>query len=225
MKQKILATAPLLILTGLASTGVFLPAQATLVGSSLRKDAKPFEDSNRNSGHDLAIALFAIAAILAFGATMSAVCKAFNLGKDSSRTADLKHEVEKDKSSVSISKEITPTVYVEQAYQFLQQGDVKKAIAEFDRAIRIHSNNVYLYTERANFRRKSLGDSQGALEDYTQAIDLHPDNALLYLWRSQIYYQIGDNFKAMVDHNAAMRLAPEDTMYHFFKANANSGKR
>ncbi|MBW4667738.1 MAG: tetratricopeptide repeat protein [Cyanomargarita calcarea GSE-NOS-MK-12-04C] len=224
MNQKILATAPLLILTGLAGTGIFLPAQATLVGSPLlKKDVKPFEYSSRSSGHDLAIALFVIGAILAFGATMSAVYKAFNLGKDSSRTADLKHEVKENKPTTSI--EIAPAVYVEQAYKFLHQGDVKKAIAEFNHGIRIHSDNAYLYTERANFRRKNLGDNQGALEDYTQAIHLHPDNALLYLWRSQLYYQIGDNLKAMADHNTAMRLAPEDTMYHFFKANANSAKR
>ena len=225
MNQKILATAPLLLLTGLASTGVFLPAQATFVGSPLRKDVKPFEYSSRSSGHDLAIALFAIGAILAFSATMSAVYRAFNLGKDSSSTADLKHKLEKDQPTAPISQEIAPAVYVEQAYKFLQQGDVTKAIAEFNHGIRIHSDNAYLYTERANFRRKNLGDNQGALEDYTQAIDLHPDNALLYLWRSQLYYQIGDNLKAMVDHNTAMRLAPEDTMYHFFKANANSAKR
>jgi tetratricopeptide (TPR) repeat protein len=225
MNKKILATAPLLILTGLASRGALLTAQASLVGSPLKKDVKSFEYSSRSSGHDLAIALFAIGAILAFGATISVFYKAFNLGKDSSRTADLKHEVEKEKPTASISQEIAPAVYVEQAYKFLQQGDVQKAIAEFNNGISIHSDNPYLYTERANFRRKNLGDNQGALEDYTQAIHLHPNNALLYLWRSQLYYQIGDNLKAMADHNTAMRLAPEDTMYHFFKANANSAKR
>lgn len=238
MNKQILATAPLLTIAGLAGTTAPQPAQAIqVVENSLKKEIKVVEPFTKSSGSDFASILIAFGVILAIGSTVSAVWKAFDIGKSSSKHVKTEQQKAEEPSetitpetiiannTTSGVKQITPKVLLEQAYTFFQQGDAQRALAEFNNAIRIHPHNAYLYTERANFRRRNLGDRVGALEDYTQAITLHPDNALFYLWRSQLYHEIGDKFKAMSDYNTAVRLAPEGTMYHFFQNNFTSGRR
>jgi tetratricopeptide (TPR) repeat protein len=114
------------------------------------------------------------------------------------------------------------TGYIKRAYNHFKLGDIAKAIDDFNEAIRSYPRSSYLYSERANFRRKKLNDQHGAIEDYTQAIDIHPQNPLLYLWRSQAYHDLGDERKAVQDYNMALRLAPENTMFHYFPTIINS---
>jgi tetratricopeptide (TPR) repeat protein len=114
------------------------------------------------------------------------------------------------------------TGYTKRAYNHFKLGDIAKAIDDFNEAIRSYPRSSYLYTERANFRRKKLNDQYGAIEDYTQAINIHPQNPLLYLWRSQVYHDLGDERKAVQDYNMALRLAPENTMFHSFPTIINS---
>jgi tetratricopeptide (TPR) repeat protein len=232
MKQKILATEPLLTIAGLAGTGVLQPAEASTVEENplFGKYVKDFHSSNSSLGNDFAAVLVTVGIILALGSTVCVVHKALNSGKPSSSTADSLHTGEENRRATqehttSGSQQITPATYIEKAYTSWRQGDVQRAVAELNNAIRLHPNNAELYTERAKFRRKNLGDKEGALEDYTQAIHLRPDNALFYLWRSQLYHEIGDMLKAMADYNTAIRLAPDDTMYHFSPTNINSARR
>lgn len=227
-----LSTSPLLTITGLASIGILKPAQATQVlENPSGNDPKVFQNINSGVGPDFSAILFVAGLILALGSTVSVVYKALNIDKPDSRTADYEQIKAENKpeaipdSTKSSNKQIAPSVYVEQAYTSFQQGDAQTALTEFNNAITVHPHDAYLYSERANFRRRKLGDRQGALDDYTQAINLHPDNALFYLWRSQLYNEIGDRLKAMADYNTATRLAPEDTMFHSFQTSGNSGKR
>jgi tetratricopeptide (TPR) repeat protein len=105
--------------------------------------------------------------------------------------------------------------YIQQAYTCFAQGDIEGAMANFQNAISLYPHSVQVYTERANFRLHQLRDLPGALEDYTQAIYINPYNAVYYFWRSQIYQALGNQQKAIEDHNTAMSLAPEGTIYHF----------
>jgi tetratricopeptide (TPR) repeat protein len=230
MSFKILVATPLLTKTGLASTGAFLSAQANqVIENASAKDLKGLQSVGSN-GNDLSV-FVGIGAILAFGTTVFVVCKVLQRSKHSAIPTDFRHPVPQKKTetleyfTTDSNSQITPDAYIEKAYTCFRQGDIQKAIAEFNHAIVLHSHDANLYIERANFRRKNLEDKLGALEDYTQAIHLHPNKALFYLWRSQLYYEIGDNVKAMADHNTAMRLAPEDTMYHLFQSNITSPKR
>lgn len=232
IKQRILATESLLTLAGEPITGVPQAAEATTVeeNSIAGKNIKDFHSFSNSVGNDFAGILVTVGIILALGSTVCVLHKSLHLGKPSSSRAHSWHTAENERQSTqeditSGNQEITPTVYIEKAYSSWRQGDVQKALAQLNNGIRLYPYNAYLYTERANFRRKNLGDNQGALEDYTQAIDLHPDNALFYLWRSQLYHEIGDILKAMTDYNTAIRLAPEDTMYHVSPTNANSLRR
>lgn len=232
IKQKILATEPLLTIAGLIGTGVLQPAEATTVEENplVGKYIKDFHSSSSSVGNDFASVLVTVGIILALGSTVCVVHKALNSSKPSSSTADSVHTAEeKHKATTedptSGTQQITPATYIEKAYTSWRQGDVQQAVAELNNGIRLHPHNAYLYTERAKFRRKNLGDKEGALEDYTQAIHLHPDNALFYLWRSQLYHEIGDMLKAMTDYNTAIRLAPDDTVYHFSPTSVNSLRR
>ncbi|SRR5579883_1199200 len=226
-KSKVLIATPILTITGLARTDAVQLAQATeVIDNSHHSDPKSFQNFTNENVYDLTSIAFTLGAIFAFGLTAYLFCsRALNPSRASSKTLyPHQTEAEDNRSSVkqystSTSKQITAATYVEKAYTSLRQGDVQRAIAELNSAIRVYPSDASLYTERANFRRKNLGDRQGALEDYTQAIRLRPDNALYYLWRSQLYHEIGDMFKAMADYNTALRLAPEDTVYQFITKN------
>ena len=232
MKRKILGVAPLLTTTFVVGQAITQPAQGTQVyENSLTSDFQSYENSHNSGEHSLSVILILVGVGLVFGSTVNLVYKALNPEKHKVTTADSilipkkEHKIGASVGIASETKQSVTAAYVEQARTFFKQGDTHRAIALFNNAIRTRPNDAYLYTERANLRRKNLEDKDGALEDYTQAINLHPDNPLFYLWRSQLYYEIGDKLKAMTDYNTAIRLAPENTMYHSFQTNQNSSRR
>ncbi len=223
MKRKILGIVPLLATTPVVSQAIIKSAQAIPVSrNSLTKDIQGYENSPNNADPTLLVIVILVGIGLVFGSTANLVYKALNSVKPKATTADSLPTPKKENqigATVGVASETKQShsaTYVEQARTFFKQGDTNRAIALFSHAIRTRPNDAYLYTERANLRRQNLEDKDGALEDYTQAINLHPDNPLFYLWRSQLYYEIGDKLKAMTDYNTAIRLAPEGTMYHCY---------
>lgn len=232
MKRKILGVAPLLTTTPVVCEAIIQPAQAIQISeSSLAKDFQGYQNTPNSGEHTLSAIIILVGVGLVLGSTVNLVYKALNLGKHKAATAESvptpkkEHQIVASVGIASETKQSVTNAYVEQARSFFKQGDTNTAIALFNNAIRTRPNDAYLYSERANLRRKNLQDKDGALEDYTQAINLHPDNPLFYLWRSQLYYEIGDKLKAMTDYNTAIRLAPEGTMYHSFQTQGNSSRR
>ena len=228
--RKFLFTAPLLTITTAVCVRLVQPAQAIeITEKPTTEDVKAFQNTIGNNGeYSLTSAMIVLGFIFALLSSVNALSKVISPQHSSSKAADAQHTQRQEKSqtideyTTSDSKQNIPTKFIEQAYTSYKQGDTQRAIAEFDRAILIHPQDAYLYTERANFRRNKLEDRLGALDDYTQAIRIHPENPLFYLWRSQLYYEIGDKLKAMTDHNTAIRLAPEETIYHFFPTSTTS---
>lgn len=113
-------------------------------------------------------------------------------------------------------------LYIQQAYQLHHQGELSKALNSFDTALTIYPHNAYLYSERANFRFANLGDKLGAIADYNEAIRLNPQAAIFYVWRSRVYYALGNHQQAISDYNEAMRLSPEETMLYCFSSTSNA---
>jgi tetratricopeptide (TPR) repeat protein len=231
MNKKFLGVAPLQTTTTVVEQAIIQPEQAILFAeNSLPKDFQSYENNPYSGEHSLSSVILILVGVgLVFGSTVNLVYKAVNSGKHQATTAESvptpKNEQKVASGGiVSETKQSLDAAYVEQARTFFKQGDTQGAIALFNNAIRTRPNDAYLYTERANLRRQNLEDQDGAIEDYTQAINLHPDNPLFYLWRSQLYYEIGDKLKAMTDYNTAIRLAPEGTMYHSFQTNGNSSR-
>lgn len=210
-KKKILTYTPLL-----TTKEIHKPSATPRLENSLTHDIKPFENSTKSSG-DLALISILAGTVLAFSSTVTLICKALNLNKSAAKIAEQRQQQKPESviaSTISDNQQSVIAAYVKQAHTFLRKGDISRAIALFDNAIRVFPEDAYLYSQRANLRRQNLQDPNGALEDYTKAINLHPDNPLFYFWRSQLYYESSDKYKAMADYNTAIRLAPEDTMYH-----------
>lgn len=223
MKIKIFATAPLPTKTGLVVANNAKMKNLQGIQALENPLTRDFQGSSYStgSGDGLAVGLIILGVILALSSTVSLVHKGL-MGKASAKMIEPEYKKREENqativSATSANKQTLTTTYVEKAYVFFRQGDTQKALAQFNNAISVRPHDAYLYSERANLRRQNLEDKNGALEDYTQAINLHPDNPLFYLWRSQLYYEIGDKLKAMTDYNTAIRLAPEDTMYHSFQ--------
>lgn len=88
-------------------------------------------------------------------------------------------------------------------------GDLDRAIAAYDEAIRRDPNYVPPYNNRAlAFANKNEFDR--AIADYTAAIRLDPGRATTYRNRAAAYHTIGDAARAIADHDAAIRLDPAD---------------
>lgn len=56
-------------------------------------------------------------------------------------------------------------------------GEMKFALADFDKAIELDPSNGYRYSSRA-FIKEFYGDTNGALEDYNKALELDPEDAI-----------------------------------------------
>jgi Tfp pilus assembly protein PilF len=196
MKQIILAIAILLTITGAVK-----PVQAKYVVPS-----QPQIASTSSNGNNLYILLMIIAGS---GAIVGIAYIIRRSATKPPKTIDL------------LSNSPDSNSYIKSAYTRFQQGDTQGAMAEFTVATTTDPQNADTYIERANFRKHYLNDNFGAIEDYTYAISINPHNSLFYMWRSQTYRAIGEQQKAVADHNQAMRIAPDETIYHCFSASSS----
>ncbi|MBD2772791.1 tetratricopeptide repeat protein [Iningainema tapete] len=203
----------------LAGTSIEQPAPATYVGEySLKKEQRnlPNFSNSGNDNSDVIVLVVAVGVILT-GKTVSVIWNALHRDKQQGG------EEGKNKAKIAENRQIATAAKLQQGYttQHFRTEDGQTAIAQLNDEISVNPHDAYLYSKRADLRRKILGDKLGAIEDYTKAIHIYPYNALFYLWRSQLYHEIGDVLKAMADYNTAIRLAPDDTMYHFLPRKVN----
>jgi tetratricopeptide (TPR) repeat protein len=91
----------------------------------------------------------------------------------------------------------------------LNQGDSRKAIADFSEVIQRPSGDlrVHALINRAN-ARFLLKDRKGAIEDYTQAILNNPRSATAYYNRGNTRRESGDRQGAIDDYTQAVRVDP-----------------
>ena len=228
MKQKILAIAAMLATTLLANPSAVRLAQANqLLEVPVTKGLATSQNSDNGGGsNQLAVMLLITGGAVAVGSA-AIIARILARYKPSSRTAHFQPQGEDKPETIKEGVKVTfkpsdTSLYIERAYAHLKQGDVQKAIEDFNEAIRLNPQSAFLYSERANFRKRNLGDKQGAIEDYNKAIRINPDNALFYMWRSQAHHDLGNEQKAVQDYNEAIRLAPEDTMCYCFQSAVNS---
>lgn len=87
-------------------------------------------------------------------------------------------------------------------------GQFNKAIADYDEAIRLDSEHVDAYNNRANVYCE-LGQYERAIDDFNEAIRLDPEYALVYYNRGNTYRVLGQYERAIDDFNEAIRLDPQ----------------
>ena len=79
-----------------------------------------------------------------------------------------------------------------------KNGDAKKALEDFNRAVELAPNADNYYQRGATYQL--LGDHQSAIADFTQVIDMIPDLGHAYFARAESRRAIGDIAGAEQDH-------------------------
>ncbi len=223
MKQRILATAALLVTTTLLPLRAVKAAVANHVVREPGIIAMEASANSNNgsetdeSGMGFVLAGFVVVlGVAGSRASVLARCKPSYQTAHKLTGTDKPENIKECDQALTL-KQSNISSGNERAYAHIKRGDHSRAIASLNEAIQSNPYSAYLYSERANFRLQNLGDKHGAMEDYTKAIQLNPQNALFYFWRSQTHHALGDKPRAIEDYNQAIRLAPEDTMYYCFQ--------
>ena len=102
-------------------------------------------------------------------------------------------------------------------YLLWEGGQVEKALAAYDTAIRLQPNYAEVYNNRGNVK-SGLGSHDAALDDYEEAIRLNPNFAEVYSNRGAMKFSLGRHTAALTDLNEAIRLQPD-----FMNAYINRG--
>ena len=102
--------------------------------------------------------------------------------------------------------------YANRGLVYFRTGDINRAMADFDEAIRIgnfannHDRSVIFMNRCATLNRNK--NYARAIEDCTEAISAEKTNAKAYSDRGNSYYGAGDVDRAMADFDEAIRLDP-----------------
>jgi hypothetical protein len=89
------------------------------------------------------------------------------------------------------------------------QGDLLRAIHDYDEALKLRPQNAEAFYNRAVAYGK-LGNSQGAIEDYTRVVGLNPRHMRAYFNRGAAYARLGLEVQAFEDMKTAARLNCEE---------------
>ncbi|MGE0681097.1 MAG: tetratricopeptide repeat protein [Candidatus Binatia bacterium] len=86
-----------------------------------------------------------------------------------------------------------------------QEGLLKEAIAEFDKAIRLKPTYAEAFSARGNVRNR-LVQNKRAIEDFDEAIRLNPQYTEAYYNRANAYMDFGQREKAVQDYGKTIAL-------------------
>lgn len=92
------------------------------------------------------------------------------------------------------------------------KGDVKEAIAEWDKVLEAQPEYGYGYYLRGWFKKLS-GDAEGAVEDLTTSIVLEPEYSYSYIVRGDIYKKQGKTELANADFNKVIEIEKDPENY------------
>ena len=97
------------------------------------------------------------------------------------------------------------------------QNDLKGALAEFTKAIKINPEYGDAYYNRG-LVKKELLDIQGAIEDYTKAIKINPNDGRAYHDRAILKEGRRDFQGAIEDYKKAINIDPNDGRAYYNRA-------
>ena len=99
------------------------------------------------------------------------------------------------------------TVYNNRGKVYEALGDHARAVADFDRALRICPGFALAHSNRGNALH-SLGNDAEAVADFDLAIQADPKFAAAYNNRGNARHSLGDNVRAIEDFDRAIELEP-----------------
>ncbi len=89
-----------------------------------------------------------------------------------------------------------------------EKGDVKRAMADYDEAIRLDPRSANVRLFRSSLFRNAANYDR-AIEDLSEAIRIDPGVALFYTRRGMSYYAKHDYQRAIADFTESLRLSPD----------------
>lgn len=108
------------------------------------------------------------------------------------------------------------TAYNNRGYYLAQTGDLKGALDDLNRAIKIWPRDAMFFLTRG-YVLGQLGDLDRAFADTNQAIKLNPKLTMAYVNRSMGWSLKGEPAKALADAERALRLEPKNSLALFNK--------
>lgn len=99
--------------------------------------------------------------------------------------------------------------YRGRAYWYNRQGDLQRALEDFNRAADLDPRHHETYDYRGDVYFK-LGNDERALWDFEQAIRLRPNYAAAYYRRGEVYRRRGETDKALADYRKCVSLPTPD---------------
>jgi len=99
--------------------------------------------------------------------------------------------------------------FTNRALGYKRKGQLDKAIADYDEAIRLKPDLVVAFNNRGNahyFR----GRLDRAIEDFDAAIRFNPDFAEAFANRGNVYRKKGQLDRAIEDYNKAIKIEPDN---------------
>jgi tetratricopeptide (TPR) repeat protein len=97
--------------------------------------------------------------------------------------------------------------YALRALVWEQQGEVRKAIGDLDKAIELGHDDPHLYVNRGIFHA-AIGEYDKAVADYNAALKGQLDDPVVYLHRAAAYLGQGETEKAIRDCDQVIRREP-----------------
>jgi tetratricopeptide (TPR) repeat protein len=101
------------------------------------------------------------------------------------------------------------TVFVTRATAYQREGQLERAIQDYDEAIRLDPSSATAYYNRG-VAYGTKGDWDRAIEDYNQALRHHPNDAAAFRSRGLAYQEKKQPDRAIQDFDQAVRLDPND---------------
>lgn len=94
---------------------------------------------------------------------------------------------------------------------YLESGNLKGALADFNKAVSLNSANDRAFANRGRARAMN-GDTEGGLEDLNRAVALNPRDPANFINRGIAKELSGDLKGALADMNSALKLSPENPL-------------
>jgi tetratricopeptide (TPR) repeat protein len=114
-------------------------------------------------------------------------------------------------------------LYARRGGAYQAQGDVNRAVADYNESMRIDPTYPSAYNNRGNVWYHK-GDFDRAIADYSQAIRLDPKYGVAYANRGSALGSKGDFDRAIADFDQAIQLDPKDAEAYYGRGRAWGGK-
>ncbi len=105
--------------------------------------------------------------------------------------------------------------YLQSGRAYFAKGEMDRAIADYDQAIRLDPESLAAYMCRS-LAYKTKGDNDHVIADCSQVIRLNTeklDNTSFWVMRGGAYFAKGEMDRAIADYDQAIRLDPKEPAY------------